>query len=132
MRLPVRWGTRFEVYDGILFDGEALSNALFALEALELKLIPAEYALTQNYPNPFNPSTTISYDLADGSDVRLEIYNIMGQLVKTLVSEQQAAGRYRVVWNGQDTGTRQVASGVYFYRLQADGFQAVKKLMLLK
>ena len=120
------------MFNGILFDGEDLSNPLSSLEALELQLIPAEFALNNNYPNPFNPSTTITYDLADGSDVRLEIYNIMGQLVNTLVSEQQAAGRYRVVWNGQDAGHRQVSSGVYFYRLQTVGFQAVKKLMFLK
>ena len=101
-------------------------------EALEVRLVPSEFALSQNYPNPFNPETTISYDLAEVSEVRLEVYNVMGQLVNTLVSEAQAAGRYRMRWSGQDAFGRQVASGVYFYRLQTEGFKAVRKLMLLK
>ena len=122
---------RFEVARGMVFDANSLSNPLFAND-LEVKLAPAAFALNQNFPNPFNPETTIGYDLADGSQVRLEIYNIMGQLVNTLVSDHQAAGRYRVVWSGVDAGNRQVASGVYFYRLQTEGFKAVKKLMLLK
>ena len=95
-------------------------------------MVPTAFALAQNYPNPFNPETTITYDVAEGSPVRLEVYNVMGQLVHTLVNEQQAAGRYRVVWSGTDAHSRQVASGVYFYRLQTEGFSAVKKLMLLK
>ncbi|MBT4136356.1 MAG: T9SS type A sorting domain-containing protein, partial [Candidatus Latescibacteria bacterium] len=90
------------------------------------------FGLAQNYPNPFNPETTITYDLAAESNIRLEIYNVMGQLVHTLVSDQQAAGRYRVSWLGDNSLGHQVASGVYFYRIQADDFHAVKKLMLLK
>jgi len=122
---------RFEVANGMVFDANSLSNPLFAND-LEVKLAPAAFALNQNFSNPFNPETTIGYDLADGSQVLLEIYNVMGQLVNTLVSDHQAAGRYRVVWSGVDAGNRQVASGVYFYRLQTEGFKAVKKLMLLK
>ena len=122
----------FEVYDGILFDTNQLSNRAYADAALEVRMVPTAFALAQNYPNPFNPETTITYDVAEGSPVRLEVYNVMGQLVHTLVNEQQAAGRYRVVWSGMDAQSRQVASGVYFYRLQTEGFSAVKKLMLLK
>ena len=62
----------------------------------------------------------------------LEIYNVMGQLVNQLVNEEQAAGRYRVVWDGSDAIGRQVASGVYFYRINTTQFNAVRKLMLLK
>ncbi len=123
---------RFEIFEGVLFDSDHLTNPIHMNEALEVRLVPAEFALSQNYPNPFNPETTISYDLAEGSEVRLEIYNVMGQLVNTLVSEAQAAGRYRMRWSGQDAFGRQVASGVYFYRLQTEGFKAVRKLMLLK
>jgi len=123
---------RFEVFDGILFDANQLSNGVYADAALEVQMVPTEFALAQNYPNPFNPETTITYDLAEGAAVRLDVYNVMGQLVHTLVNQQQAAGRYRVVWNGMDAGSRQVASGVYFYRIQTQGFNAVRKLLLLK
>ena len=123
---------RFEITQGIVFDTDLLSNAVGLNPALEIRPVPSEFALLQNYPNPFNPETTITYDLAEGSQVRLEVYNVMGQLVNTLVSEQQAAGRYRVVWSGMDARERQVASGVYFYRLQTPDFNAVRKLMLLK
>jgi hypothetical protein len=123
--------TRFEVFNGVLFDPNRLENPATGA-VLDVRPVPSEFALTQNYPNPFNPETTISYDLAAESAVRLEIYNVMGQLIRTLVSDVQPAGRYRVNWLGDDAGGRQVASGVYFYRIQADGFQSVKKLMLLK
>ncbi len=122
----------FEVFSGVLFDPDQGSNPLVMREGLSVQLAPAQFALNQNYPNPFNPETTLSYDLAEGSGVRLDIYNIMGQLVTTLVSEEQPAGRYRVVWSGQDVRGRQVASGIYFYRLHTETFKAVRKLMLLK
>jgi flagellar hook assembly protein FlgD len=99
---------------------------------LEVRTVPAEFALAQNFPNPFNPETTILYDLASNSEVQLEIYNVMGQLIRTLIADQQAAGRYRVTWRGDDATGRSVASGVYFYRLHTSEFKAVRKLMLLK
>ena len=122
---------RFEVFDGVLFDPDRLENPVGA-QVLNVQAVPAEFGLTQNYPNPFNPETTISYDLAAESEVRLEIYNVMGQLVRTLVSDRQAAGRYRISWVGDNSLGHQVASGVYFYRIQAGEFHSVKKLMLLK
>jgi len=82
-------------------------------------IFPKTYQLKQNYPNPFNPTTSISYQLSAGSDVKLMIFNVRGQLIRTLVSGQQAAGRYQVMWNGLDEHGRQVASGIYLYRLQA-------------
>lgn len=122
---------RFEIFEGVLFDPNQLANPT-AGTLLEVRPVPAEFALGQNYPNPFNPETTIAYDLAAEGEVRLEIYNVMGQVVRTLVSEVQPAGRYRVRWAGEDASGRQVASGVFFYRLQAGDFQGVKKLLLLK
>jgi hypothetical protein len=122
---------QFQVFGGALFDANQLQNPAVS-SVLDVRPVPAEFALDQNYPNPFNPETTITYDLAAGSQVQLEIYNVMGQVVRTLVSEHQAAGRYRINWTGQDAAGRQVASGIYFYRLQAGDFHAVKKLMLLK
>ena len=89
--------------------------------------LPTEFGLSQNYPNPFNPTTTISYQLPVSSEIRLQIYNLQGRLVETLVSEMQDAGFYSLEWNGSD-----VASGVYFYRLVADGFVSSHKMVLMK
>ena len=122
----------FEITDGVVFDPNLLQNTIPRGQMLEVRAVPSSFALIQNFPNPFNPETTISYDLADGGRVELEIYNVMGQNIKQLVSEEQAAGRYRVVWDGSDAIGRQVASGVYFYRLNTTRFKAVRKLMLLK
>jgi hypothetical protein len=122
---------RFEILEGELFDPSRLENVPSS-SLLNVRAVPSEFALAQNYPNPFNPETTITYDLAANSDVRLDIYNVLGQVVRTLVSENQSAGRYRLSWLGDNSLGHQVASGVYFYRIQADAFHSVKKLMLLK
>ena len=79
------------------------------------------------YPNPFNPSTTISYVLPQAADVRLDIFNVMGQRVQTLVATHQNAGRYVVEWNAAN-----VSSGVYFYRLQAGMFRTTKRVLLMR
>ncbi len=92
--------------------------------------LPEGFALDQNYPNPFNPTTTIGYSLPTASYVSLEIYNVLGQRVKTLVDQTQGAGQYRVDWNSTDQSGHSVASGVYFYRLTV-GDQVVSKKMLL-
>ena len=86
----------------------------------------------QNFPNPFNPETTIKYNVAEGGNVSLRIYNVVGQVVRTLVAEQQSAGRYTVRWSGNDDRGVSVSSGIYFYQITAEGFADVKKLMLLK
>lgn len=104
-------------------------------EALSPKaLLPKAFALGQNYPNPFNPSTTIAYDIAEGNDVqvRLNIYNIRGQLVRTLVDESKSEGSYLVQWDGTTNNGQQVSSGVYFYRLQAGDFNQTRKMVILK
>jgi hypothetical protein len=88
--------------------------------------LPKVYALEQNYPNPFNP-TTIRYALPKQSHVVLEVYDILGRQVKTLVNEMERAGEYSVVFDG-----RSLASGVYIYRIVADHYTAVKKLLLEK
>ena len=96
-------------------------------------LIPTQYALYQNYPNPFNPSTTIKYDLPKETRVKLEIYDILGQRIKTLINnEQQTAGFYQLQWNGKNDFGVPVATGVYFYRIKADNFIKTKKMILLK
>jgi hypothetical protein len=94
--------------------------------------MPTSFALKQNYPNPFNPQTSIAFDLPAASHVTLDILNVLGQKVKTLVSEYQEAGSHSVIWDGTSDNGSPTASGVYFYRLTADGNQAVKKMMMLK
>lgn len=89
--------------------------------------VPGKFELAQNYPNPFNPSTAIHYSLPNSSHVVLQIYNVVGQKVATLVDQQQRAGEYDVIFNADS-----FASGVYFYSLQAGNYRSVKKMMLLK
>jgi len=95
-------------------------------------LLPRETELYSNYPNPFNPATIISYTLAAESHVRLDVYNVLGQRVTTLVNETQPTGRHQVVWNGQDESGHDAASGIYFYRLKTTAYSETKKMMLLR
>ena len=87
---------------------------------------------TSNYPNPFNPTTTISFDLATDSEVAVEVYNLRGQKVKTLVKQKMVAGQNNVVWNGDDSNGSKVSSGIYFYRVKTKHSTVMKKIMLLK
>ena len=101
--------------------------------AMLLHTRPAEFSLASNYPNPFNPATTIQYALPHAADVQLTVYNVVGQVVRTLVAEHQSAGRYIVAWDATDDSGHSLSAGIYFYRLQAGGeFHAVKKMLLLK
>lgn len=88
--------------------------------------------LKQNIPNPFNPETSIRFDLAEPGKVDLAVYNIRGELVRVLQQGRFTAGSYQVIWNGVDRDGRDVASGVYLYRLQASGKQQVRKMLLVK
>ena len=92
------------------------------------KVLPLNYTLNQNYPNPFNPSTTIEFDLPRTGQVSLKVFNILGEEVATLVSERLSAGSYSYEWSR----TGGIASGVYFYRLEVDGFVHMRKMLLLK
>jgi hypothetical protein len=98
-----------------------------------LSQIPTEFSLSQNYPNPFNPSTTIQYGLPAASQVKITIYNSLGEVIDVLVDRDQAAGYYEINWNASN-----LASGVYFYSITANSnesgkdFSVVKKMMLLK
>jgi len=90
------------------------------------------YSLGENYPNPFNPSTTISYQVSRQSDVRIEIYNTLGQKVRTLVNDRKEPGAYEAIWNGRNDGGAQAGSGVYLYRMVAADFVQVRKMILMK
>lgn len=100
--------------------------------------IPETFSLNQNYPNPFNPNTTISFELPVASRVSLQVFDVLGREVAALVNNEVAQGKFEVVWNGKDNAGRGVASGIYFYRLNATAsvggkeFTSIKKMLLLK
>lgn len=100
----------------------------------QVRYLPDHFALSQNYPNPFNPVTTIAYDLAEATDVRLAIYTLSGQRITTLVSGHQEGGHYEVIWDGRDDVGRSMGSGVYLYRLEAlkGGFVSAKRMLLIR
>ena len=108
-----------------------------ALGIDETAILPQQMHLAQNYPNPFNPETVIRYQLSVVSDVKLEVYNLLGQKIATLIDARQGAGEYRVRWDGRDRHGSPVGSGVYFYRLSANGNNSAatvqtRKMILLR
>ena len=105
-----------------------ISDATIQKLMVSSQLIPEEYALEQNYPNPFNPSTVIEFSLPENvGNVKLSIYNTLGEKVAELVNTSLTAGKYQYQWNAQN-----VATGMYIYELRTDKFVSVKKMLLLK
>ena len=101
--------------------------------------LPLSFELYQNFPNPFNPSTTIMFDVPWQSRLTIAVYNLLGQQVVTLVNEEKSAGRYSLMWHGRNNDGAPVATGVYFYRIQAESlggqkqtFVQTRKLVLVK
>ena len=94
--------------------------------------LPAAFSLSNAYPNPFNPSTNIQFSIAKTENVKLEVFNILGQKIATLVNSQVKPGNYTATWNGKNEFGNQVASGIYFYRLESQSFNATKKMILMK
>ena len=99
---------------------------------LKTEEAPLVFSLSQNAPNPFNPETIISYSLPQSEQVKLVIYNVLGQEIRTLVNAFKPAGRYRVVWNSKDDFGRSVSSGIYFYQITAGEFLDTRKMLILK
>ena len=97
-----------------------------------LPSIPKEFSISQNSPNPFNPQTEIKFSLPEPAFVCLKIFNILGQVVQTLVNQRMEAGSYSVTWDGKDDNANKVSSGVYFYRIQAGKFSQAMKMILTK
>ncbi|MEA2062724.1 MAG: two-component regulator propeller domain-containing protein, partial [Gemmatimonadota bacterium] len=117
-----------------LIDGKAMET-LRADDLAPPQALPRSFSLGQNFPNPFNPSTTISYCIPGPEDqvmVKLEVYNLRGQLVRRLENSLRAPGAYQVDWDGRDERRRAVSSGVYFYRIQAGQFSRTRKMVILK
>ena len=124
-------GGLIEIVEGLLIDGKLGVNAAQNLGA-RLSLVPDEFALEPNFPNPFNPETTIQYAVPEAGRVSIRVYNILGQEVATLVDEDHLAGYYVLRWSGLDAQDRPVASGIYLYRMAAERFQQIHKMLLLK
>jgi len=95
-------------------------------------ILPDRYSLNQNYPNPFNPSTEISFALKADGNVKLSVFNVLGQQVRTLVDEYMPAGNHTITWDGRSEDGSTAASGIYFYRIQANDFVDTRKMTLLK
>jgi hypothetical protein len=93
---------------------------------------PEKFRLFNNYPNPFNPATNIRYSLEKPSQVRLTIYNLLGQEIKIMVDSFQANGEYSLVWDSTDERNNPVSSGMYLYRLETEGCAFQKKMILVK
>ena len=93
---------------------------------------PKEFVLEQNWPNPFNPVTTIRYSLPRKAHVRVEVFNLMGELVSALVDREQSAGTYSIQWNGMSDGGAPVGGGIYFYRMRAGSKTLTRKMVLIR
>ena len=93
---------------------------------------PKNFGISQNFPNPFNNQTNIEFQLASQSSIKIEIFNILGQKVKTLVKEDKSPGYYTIQWNGENDLGDKVNSGIYFIKFISDKFSDIKKMTLLK
>jgi hypothetical protein len=133
----------FDLENGVFYDAGVV--AVYDEGNSDLVEVNFEYAgtltddiivvttlLNNNYPNPFNPVTNISYSIVETGNVTLEVYNVGGQLVKTLVKEVRETGNYTTTWNGTDDTGKSVASGIYFYKMKANNYTATKKMILMK
>lgn len=126
IRRATPWGYslfEFEVYG---------SPASTDVAQRELGSLPDHFSLENSFPNPFNPLSTISYNVPERSNVKIEIYSALGQIVKTLVDSRHPAGSYSVQWDGKDDHGRYVSSGAYFYRMAADNFGQTKRCVFIK
>jgi len=94
--------------------------------------LPYRFELSQNYPNPFNPVTTIEYSVPRCSHVRIEVFNLLGQRVRTLINREQPVGSYTTTWDGRTSSGAPVATGIYLYRFQAGDHVETKKMLLVK
>lgn len=121
-----------DVTEGQLQDGSYGLNQVASLGQVQVQTRPEIFGLADNYPNPFNPETTLKYQLPEAADVKLEVYNVVGQVVRTLVADHQNAGRYVVQWDATNDNGQPLSSGIYFYHIQAGEFQKTKKMLLLK
>jgi len=132
---PNWWGTQwvdanFEKY--FMYREVILSDSTSVGIDNHTSEVVTTYRLEQNYPNPFNPSTSIQYYIPSTSDVKIEIYNLLGSKITSFFEGKQSAGNHTINWNGTDQSGNPVASGIYFYKLSTPNFSETKKMMLMK
>ena len=118
----------FFIYSDVKLEIPDIETGLNENSDMDLR----KFELKQNYPNPFNPQTSVQYNLAHTGDVNLNVYNIVGQKVRTLVNGTQAFGEHKVIWDGMSNDGRLTPGGLYFYRLQAGDFVQTRKMLLIK
>jgi len=126
--------TKTDYHQGIqvrFYDQEG-KEILAGTALLKITPVPARYALGQNYPNPFNPTTTIHFELPEDAHTRIAIYDLLGREIVLLENRPFNAGYHQVVWQGRDTYGNAVPSGMYFYRMVANGFSSTRKMVFLK
>ncbi len=99
---------------------------------IESDNIPNEFKLHSAYPNPFNPSTTIQFDIPEDSFVSLNVFDMMGRKIKTLLNDKISAGRRSITWDGTNNLNQVVSAGTYFYMISTSNYKSTKKLILLK
>jgi hypothetical protein len=125
----------FQFNEGVPAVG-AVNGSVYVQDVWAIRVIdrvPTQYVLDQNYPNPFNPTTVITFGLPKETNVTLEVYNILGMQVRTLIAgERMSAAKYSIEWDGKDNSGMSVPSGVYLYRIHTDKFDAAKKMVLMK
>ena len=95
-------------------------------------ILIAVIELMDNYPNPFNPVTNIAYSIKETGNIIIEVYNLRGQLVKTLVNEVKETGNYNIIWNSTDNSNKPVSSGVYLYKMKSGNYISTRKMILMK
>lgn len=98
----------------------------------DISVTPSVELLGQNYPNPFNPETTIAFDMIEDGNVTIEVFNVRGQKVKTLINEHMTVGSHAIVWKGTNDNNQKVSSGIYFYKMKSGSYSTTKKMILMK
>jgi M6 family metalloprotease-like protein len=129
------WGEnppRIKAYGKYKISNSLTSRPCGPVPKIAGELMPDEFSLAQNYPNPFNSSTTINFTLPSDQFVTLDIFNLLGQKVKTLVSQNMPAGPNQAIWHGDDSEGNSVASGIYLYLLRTDDYSAAKQMLMLR
>ena len=139
LKIPINFnGTEYEIanitIDDVIIAGSngELVEFIIRTSQSNVKVVPKEFALLQNFPNPFNPSTEIRFALPSNEYVSLNIYNMVGQKIKTLKAENMVAGYHSVIWNGTNNVGNLVSAGMYFYSIQSNTFKKTKKMLYLK
>ena len=124
------YDVKLKISDGVFVDSLVKVDYITVFDTVFVE-IPSFY-LQQNYPNPFNSETTINYSIKKNSNVQIDIFNIKGQKVKTLVNEVLPAGEHSTIWDGKDKNHQPVASGLYFYKLKTNNKSKIRKMVLLR